>query len=112
MPVNQQSKKDFSYYSLKDFEMAREADYGFMIWDGKSKGTLNNILNLLKDNKKTLVYYSPDKKFYTVDTFDNLKGLLRQDDKQLQTMFQKALNALCNAPAEGQKENQIALSLH
>src|SRR4030042_5943477 len=28
-------KKDFSYYSIKDLEMAREKDSGFMIWGGK-----------------------------------------------------------------------------
>ncbi len=112
IPENQQSKKDFSYYSMKDLKMAKEADYGFMIWDGKSKGTLNNILNLLRDDKKTLVYYSPEKKFYTVDSFDVLKGLLQQGDKQLQAMFKKALNALCAAHAEAQKENQTALSFH
>jgi len=112
IPENQQGKKDFSYYSLKDSKMATAADYGFMIWDGKSKGTLNNILNLLRDDKKTLVYYSPEKKFYTVDAFAILKGLLQQGDKQLQAMFRKALNALRDAHAETQKENQTALSFH
>jgi sRNA-binding regulator protein Hfq len=107
---SQKTKKDFSYYSLKDLEMAKEADYGFMIWDGKSKGTLNNILNLLRFNKKTLVYYFPEKHFYTVDSFDVLKGLLRQEDQQLQAMFKKAINTLCNEQEKAQKEKQTALS--
>lgn len=109
---SQKNKKDFFHYSLKDMEMAKEADYGFMIWDGRSKGTLNNILNLLKEEKKTLVYYSPEKRFYTVDSFDVLKGLLRQDDKQLQAMFRKALNALCGERVDAPKDNQTALSFH
>ena len=33
----------FSFYALKDLQMAKEATYGFMIWDAKSKGTLNNL---------------------------------------------------------------------
>lgn len=34
--------------------MAKAADYGFMIWNGKSKGTLNNIINLVQYNKNVL----------------------------------------------------------
>ena len=33
--------KSFDYYSLKDREMAKAAEYGLMLWDGKSKGTVN-----------------------------------------------------------------------
>lgn len=112
IPENQKGNRDFAYYSLKDSAMAKEADYGFMIWDGKSKGTLNNVLNLLKEDKKTLVYYSPEKKYYTVDTFDILKGLLRQGDKQLQGMFHKALNTLSYEHVKAQEENQTTLSFH
>ena len=35
--------------------MAKEADYGLMIWDGESKGTLNNIQLMNKLNKKFFV---------------------------------------------------------
>lgn len=48
----ERSTRDFSYYATKDQEMAKEASCGFMIWDGKSKGTLNNVLNLLRQQKK------------------------------------------------------------
>src|SRR5262245_20166039 len=41
------NENGFDFYALKDREMAREADYGFMVWDGKSRGTLNNIRNLV-----------------------------------------------------------------
>ncbi len=33
-------ERGFDFYALKDREMAREVDYGFMVWDGRSKGTL------------------------------------------------------------------------
>ena len=48
--------KGFKYYQAKDIAMAKEADCGFMIWDGKSRGTLNNIINLASDNKTVLLY--------------------------------------------------------
>jgi hypothetical protein len=42
-------------YSLKDIEMAIDSDYGLMIWDGKSKGTLSNIQKMKEQKKKFLV---------------------------------------------------------
>jgi len=74
----ERNNKDFNYYSIKDAIMSDEADYGFMIWDGKSKGTLNNILNLAERNKKVLVYFSPAKSFYTLTSPRDLPELLRQ----------------------------------
>jgi len=38
--------------------MVKDTDYGFMIWDTKSKGTLNNIVNLLREKKTVIVYVS------------------------------------------------------
>ena len=68
--------------------MASETDYGFMIWDGKSKGTLNNIINLLKENKKVLVYFSPNKEFYKLITFDDLEKLLARCEKKSLEIFE------------------------
>jgi hypothetical protein len=65
--------RDFAYYATKDLEMAKEASYGFMIWDGKSKGTLNNILNLLQQQKKVLVYFSPDRTCYALRSIDDIR---------------------------------------
>ena len=36
--VSGRGKRGFQYFALKDAEMAHEADYGLMIWDGKSRG--------------------------------------------------------------------------
>src|SRR5690625_4102769 len=51
--------RGFDFYAAKDLEMAKIADYGFMIWNGKSKGTHKNIVNLVNYNKKVLVYFTP-----------------------------------------------------
>ncbi len=78
-------KKDFAYYATKDEAMARAASYGLMLWDGKSKGTLNNVLNLLRQQKKVLVYFSPDQCFSTLKAVEELGVLLRKchsDDRQ------------------------------
>lgn len=86
-----QARKDFSFYTIKDLEMAKESDYGFMIWDAKSKGTLNNIINLLKENKKILVYYTPEKEFYTLSKYDDLEKLLTKSDVKSLEVFEKTL---------------------
>lgn len=59
--VPKSSKRDFHFHAAKDLAMADAADYGFMLWDGVSKGTLNNILNLLERGKKVVVYFAPTK---------------------------------------------------
>jgi hypothetical protein len=87
--VETRNRKDYYYYSIKDLEMVKETDYGFMIWDGKSKGTLNNIINLLKENKRVLVYFSPDIKFYKLITFDDLEKLLYRCEKKLLEVFEE-----------------------
>ncbi len=46
--------------------MAKESDYGFMIWNGKSKGTLNNTINLLRVNQKVLLYFNPQSRVVTL----------------------------------------------
>ena len=46
--------------------MAHEADYGLMIWDMQSTGTLNNVLTLAAQAKKCVVYLHPKQQFVTV----------------------------------------------
>jgi adenine-specific DNA-methyltransferase len=58
--------KGFQYYSTKDEEMARESTIGFMLWDGRSKGTLANISRLLDRGKRVVVYIAPTREFETL----------------------------------------------
>jgi hypothetical protein len=72
--------KGFEYYSLKDRAMADAAEYGLMLWDGKSKGTVNNVVNLSRDHKPVVVYVAPTRQFRIIKNFDDIKGLLAQGD--------------------------------
>lgn len=83
--------KGFNFYAVKDLQMAKEASYGFMIWDGQSKGTLNNVLNLLRLDKKSLVYFAPMQSFQTVRTADDLCALLTLCDRQAVAEFEEGL---------------------
>jgi hypothetical protein len=65
------AKHDRFYYGIKDAAMATDATWGFMLWDGSSKGTLTNVIGLLSSDKKVLLYLSPRKQFFNLHTFAN-----------------------------------------
>ena len=73
--------KGFTYYAEKDRVMSQEAKCGVMLWDGKSRGTLNNMLNLIGAGKKTLVYFSPTKDFHVLATQNDLQALFARCDR-------------------------------
>jgi hypothetical protein len=68
--------------------MAVEADYGFMLWDGVSKGTLNNILNLLERGKKVVVYFNPARECLTLRQIADVIPLLEHCPKTAMKEFE------------------------
>jgi hypothetical protein len=52
---SKKNEKGRKLYTLKDMEMANDSDYGLMIWDGMSDGTLNNISMMKTQNKRFFV---------------------------------------------------------
>ncbi len=68
------------FYTQKDKAMVTRADYGFVIWDGKSPGSFSNIMELLKENKKSLVYFSPRQAFRSISKLEDAKRLLGECD--------------------------------
>ncbi len=71
----------FDFYAQKDLVMAKRADIGFMIWNGKSKGTFNNIINLLNFGKGVILYFVPNQKFYQFKTMKDLNNFLSANVK-------------------------------
>lgn len=69
-------KKDIFFYQAKDLAMEKDSDFGFMIWDGLSKGTFHNLLNLLRDEKHTIIYFSRDNNFHALRKISDLKVML------------------------------------
>jgi hypothetical protein len=61
-----------AYFTAKDLEMAEVADYGLMMWDANSTGTLSNVIELIRRKKTCVVFVNKHKKFVTVS---NAKGL-------------------------------------
>lgn len=72
--------KGFQFYAAKDREMAREADFGLMIWDGKSPGTVLNVLRLVQAGKISVLFNVPDKAAINVKTVDQYRDFIRQCD--------------------------------
>ncbi len=71
-------KRDRHYYGIKDRAMAKDASCGFMLWDGISKGTLTNVINLLDYDKKVLLFSAPKKRFFTLRSSEDLDHTLRE----------------------------------
>lgn len=65
-----------AFFTAKDVEMARNSDFGLMVWDCKSTGTLSNVIELLKARKKSVVFVNRSKDFVTVGDKSGLDHLL------------------------------------
>jgi len=76
IPAADLTRRDFAYYSTKDRAMVNEADYGFMLWDGQSRGTLTSLVDLVRQGKPVLVYVAPDKSFFTLRHAQDLAEML------------------------------------
>ncbi|XGU46106.1 hypothetical protein ACEXAJ_07065 [Fusobacterium necrophorum subsp. funduliforme] len=77
-------KNTREYFTEKDKKMAELADKGFMIWNKKSKGTLNNIINLLVMNKKVQLYVQEEKgnTFYNLSNINELKRIILETNSK------------------------------
>jgi len=89
----EKTKKGFEFYAAKDLEMAKTADYGLMIWNGKSKGTFTNIVNLINFEKKSVVYFIPERTFYTINSLQDFAKLTKKCDVTINEIYNKIVNS-------------------
>lgn len=66
-----------AFYTAKDLLMADVADYGLMVWDTRSTGTLSNVIELLSRNKKAVVFINKKKDFMNVGDVQQLETLVK-----------------------------------
>jgi hypothetical protein len=92
-------RKDFGYYAAKDIAMSQEAGCGVMFWDGKSKGTLQNMLNLTAAGKPALVYFAPLNDFHVLSTDQDLYALIARCDRRTIEAASRALDVTLNQPS-------------
>ncbi len=78
-----QNAKGFQFYAAKDREMAREADFGLMIWDSKSAGTVLNVLRLVRAGKIAVLINVPDKTTLNIKSLEQWNEFLSRCDAKL-----------------------------
>ena len=83
--------RGFAYYATKDQVMVDEAAYGLMLWDGKSKGTFNSVINMLRQDKPVVVYLTPKKTFQNVKSAEDAIGLLSHCTRETVDRFERDL---------------------
>ncbi len=76
-------KRDLDFYSIKDKQMAEEASVGFMVWDGKSTGTLINIGRLINQKKKVDIYLAPTKNILTLKDQKDFEELISRCEDEI-----------------------------
>jgi hypothetical protein len=77
------------FYTQKDIAMAEDADYGLVLWDGKSVGSINNILELAKRGKMMVVYLSIEQQFITLRVPADVSALVDKCDPVDRAEIQK-----------------------
>jgi probable addiction module antidote protein len=75
--------RGFHFYAAKDREMAQRADFGLMIWDGKSAGTVLNVLRLVRAGKIVVLFDVPEKRAINIKTESHWEEFLGQCSAEL-----------------------------
>ena len=76
--------RDFEYYTAKDAAMAHEADYGLMLWDGQSSGTVVNVARMVSAGKPVVIYLAPERRFVTSKSRRDLSEILQACGSEVQ----------------------------
>lgn len=70
------------FYTAKDKKMAHQADYGLVLWDGKSTGSIRNVFEMVNQSKSVVLYLSPSKEFLNLRTNDDIESLLSRCNRE------------------------------
>jgi hypothetical protein len=71
--------------------MVDDAAYGLMVWDGESKGTLNSVINMIRQDKPVVVYLAPKKAFQNLRSANDVIELLNKCDRASVQRFEREL---------------------
>lgn len=109
VPAANPSRRDFAYYSTKDRVMTDEADYGLMLWDGESRGTLTSIVDLVGRGKPVAVYFAPRKSFHTLRDYFDLETLLDRVDPSVLSRINPQLISLVRRGGPSHEKDTMPL---
>lgn len=71
--------------------MVDDATHGLMLWDGKSKGTLNSVVNMIRQQKPVVVYLAPMNTFQRVRSARDVMDLMSRCDPASIQRFEQEL---------------------
>jgi hypothetical protein len=97
-----------AFFTAKDLEMARSSDYGLMVWDCKSTGTLSNVIELLKNAKKSIVFVNKTKDFVTIADQTGLDHLLSLMSEHARTKAEEKIGLSAKLAELNQEELPLA----
>ena len=80
-----------SFYSLKDRRMAEEADFGFVLWDGESAGSINNLVMLARQGKKAHLYLAREKRLRSISSQEQIDALLAERPEKVRNTITETL---------------------
>lgn len=92
-----------AFFTAKDVEMAKNSDFGLMVWDCKSTGTLSNVIELLKEKKKSVVFVNKNKDFVTVGNKSGLDHLLHFMSEHARTKAEEKMGLSAKIAALSQE---------
>lgn len=95
----------WEYYAQKDKRMAELTDYGLVLWDGESAGSIHNVFELLKNHKKVVAFYNPQKRFINVSSEEEALELLNTATSEIVNTVSKKIK-LTKYISALQKNNQ------
>lgn len=96
-----------AFFTAKDLVMAEDCDYGLMIWDAKSTGTLSNTLELLKRKKSSLVFVNKEKLFVKVKEVGDLELLVSYMSESALLKADKKINLFSSIEAFKNEQSSL-----
>lgn len=81
-----------AYFTAKDIAMAADADFGLMIWDKASTGTLSNVFELIKNHKKCVIYLNKDQEFVNVKEPNDIHKLINSMSERAMLQAERKIN--------------------
>lgn len=100
--------KGRAFYTVKDDQMAYDTDIGFMIWNGESQGTFNNMINLLNKNKRVCLFLDNENKLLLLKKIEDLEKVVSGLDTKVKILFEK-LKKKVNLLNQISEDNQMKL---
>lgn len=96
-----------AFFTAKDIEMASIADYGLMVWDTKSTGTLCNAIEMLANKKKTVVFINKIKEFVEISNANDFENLISYMSENVLVKADKKIGLKKKIESLKYKENSL-----